>query len=128
MIYVFPEWQVFDPIASLLLALIMIIYTFPLISTCVHILMEATPKSVNPSMLYEDLMKIEGVKEVHDLHVWGLSSDKSAMSAHLKTTLPMTTLKSATELLNNKYGIRDTTFQIEVEDENTKFDCKSEIH
>ena len=121
----FPEWQIIDPIASLVLSLIMILYTFPSISSCIHILMEATPKSLNPKVLRNDLLKIEGVRDVHDLHVWGLSSDKSILSVHLKSTKPMTSLRLATELMNHKYGIKDTTIQVELEDEQIIFECKS---
>lgn len=87
--------------------------------------MEATPKSLNPKVLRNDLLKIEGVRDVHDLHVWGLSSDKSILSVHLKSTKPMTSLRLATELMNHKYGIKDTTIQVELEDEQIIFECKS---
>ena len=87
--------------------------------------MEATPKRMNPKVINEDLEKIDGVKEVHDLHIWGLNTNKLPMSVHMKYYTPMTSLKLATEMINKKYGIKNTTIQIEVKDDFTKFYYKS---
>jgi len=90
--------------------------------------MEGTPMGVDLQIMTQDLMKVPGVEEVHELHVWALSVGKSAMSAHIKSSTPMITLKKATRLLNTKYKILHTTIQIEHSEIGSKYQCKSELH
>lgn len=71
--------------------------------------MEATPVEIDLASLEHDLKAMEGVKELHDLHVWSLSVGKSAMSAHIKSDNPFVTLKKATRMCHIKYKILHTT-------------------
>ena len=52
------------------------------------ILMEATPKELDVTELFNDLIDIKSVEEIHDFHVWCLSVGKSAMSAHVRSGKP----------------------------------------
>ena len=74
--------------------------------------MESTPESINPEEIEAELLKISGVKEVHDLHVWSVSSRKTALSCHLVTSNPLA-LGEAHRLIEKNYGIRHMTIQIE---------------
>jgi len=123
-----PDLVIVDPICTILFSIIVVFTTVPIICDCMRILMEGTPANINVNRLTEDLLKVPGVEQVHDLHVWGLSVGKSSMSAHLISSTPMVTLKKATRLLNTKYKILHTTIQIEHAEKSGSYQCKSELH
>ena len=128
LIMFFPKWKIIDPICTFLFSVIVVCTTIPIVNGLIKILMEGTPSGINLKKLKEDLEKVPGAGEVHDLHVWALSVGKSAMSAHISSTTPMITLKKATRLLNSKYKIFHTTIQIEHADIGLQYECKNELH
>jgi cobalt-zinc-cadmium efflux system protein len=82
----------------------------------VRILVEAAPESVNVTEVDRDLRAISGVVDVHDLHVWTITSDMDAASAHLMTADgvdPHPVLDTARNMLRDDYGIGHVTFQVE---------------
>ncbi|OFZ84676.1 MAG: hypothetical protein A3K03_11435 [Bdellovibrionales bacterium RIFOXYD1_FULL_44_7] len=108
------NWRVIDPIVTVVLAVLMLVSSWELIKESIGILMESTPSDVDVSKVKEDLSKIEGVREVHDLHVWAVSSGRLAMSAHLISIDPeQEVLTRAYQMLQKKYGIVHTTIQVE---------------
>lgn len=58
------------------------------IKESISILMEGTPGEIEIADLEKELLAIEGVKEIHDLHVWSLSANKLSMSCHISTNSP----------------------------------------
>ena len=84
----------------------------------VRVLLQAAPDDVDLDALVEDLSAIEGVVDVHDLHVWTLTSEMEAASAHLMVadgTDHHGVLDQARDLLTHRYGIDHGTFQVEPE-------------
>ncbi len=75
-------WYYADPIISAGIGLFILPRTWALLKDAVGVLLEGTPSDVNLAHLRESLMKIEGVAEIHDLHVWTLTSGVNAMSVH----------------------------------------------
>ena len=71
--------------------------------------MEKAPKDVDVRAIYADIVAIKSVREVHDFHVWSLSINKVALTAHVRSDNPLRTLKSITNLLRNKYKIYHNT-------------------
>jgi len=82
-IKIWPQAQIVDPICTCLFAVIVCFTTIPVIRTCVGILMESSPSSIDIDEFNKDLKEIEGVENVHDLHVWSLTEGKPSMSAHI---------------------------------------------
>jgi cobalt-zinc-cadmium efflux system protein len=81
-----------------------------------HILVESAPDSVDVKEVDRRLREIPGVVDVHDLHIWTLTSDMDAASAHLMTeedTDPHPVLDAARDMLDADYGIEHVTFQVE---------------
>lgn len=76
-------WSRADPIASLLVAALMAWAGVHLVRAAGRVFLEAAPKGLDPQALGDELAAVEGVAEVHDLHVWVLGSADSAMSAHV---------------------------------------------
>lgn len=106
-------WRPIDPIITILAAILMLYSSWELVKEAVGILMESTPTGVNPDKIKTDLQAIPGVGEVHDLHIWTVSTGRLAMSVHLVAEDATQTLKLAHEVLSQHFGIIHTTIQIE---------------
>ena len=90
--------------------------------------MEATPGDLSVTDLFNDLIDIETVEEIHDFHVWCLSVGKLAMSAHIRSSNPDKALKKMNKILKTKYSIFHTTIQIEKSNSSTeKIFCDSDL-
>jgi len=75
------EWA--DPAASLVVAAIIVVEAYRLLRASVDVLLESSPADVDLAELTAVMGRVPGVAEVHDLHVWSLSSDVRALSAHV---------------------------------------------
>lgn len=124
------QWNIFDPIITLLFTGAILFNSGKIIKQTFLILMEATPQQINPSEIKLDLQQIPGVSEVHDLHIWALSSQKNSLSVHLVTKeQPEIILKQAHTILQDKYKIMHCTIQIEKPvdfDPKHCFDCQAD--
>lgn len=112
----FLGWSWVDPVIGAAIGLWILPRTWRLGRNAVRILLQAAPTHVEIDRLHADLTEIEGVSDVHDLHVWTLTSEMEAASAHLVTAEgidPHAVLDQARELLQLEYGIQHGTFQVE---------------
>lgn len=119
-----------DPICTFIFAILVIFTTIPVVKDCMRVLMEGVPVGIAINEFEENLWKIEGVKEIHDLHIWSLSVGKPALSAHIFSENASKTLKKATKLCR-KYGIYHSTLQIENWHEKNDKDfikCEHNLH
>jgi cobalt-zinc-cadmium efflux system protein len=78
-----PSLRWADPVASLVVALIIVIEAYRLLRASVDVLLESSPADVDLAELTATMGRVPGVAEIHDLHVWSLSSDVRALSAHV---------------------------------------------
>ncbi|MEK6590612.1 MAG: cation diffusion facilitator family transporter [Nitrospinota bacterium] len=111
---------IFDPIISSIIGLFILISSLQLIRESSHILMEATPENIDLEKLSEDIQKIDGVKEIHDLHVWSISSDVYALSSHVLITAKNINsmnkiVSNINDMIKSKYNITHTVLQSECE-------------
>ena len=114
----FTEWYIVDPILSFAIGLAILLGAGRVTYEALHILLEGTPKNIDLDDLVANIEEIDFVVDVHDLHVWSICSDYSALSAHVWVDVQsiravQTALKSITNLLNEKFGIVHTTIQLE---------------
>ena len=75
-------WYYADPLISAGIGLFILPRTWTLLKDAVAVLLEGTPSDVNIANVRDKLSKIEGVAEIHDLHVWSLTSGVNALSVH----------------------------------------------
>ncbi|KAA5542004.1 cation diffusion facilitator family transporter [Adhaeribacter rhizoryzae] len=111
-------WYYADPILSAGIGLFILPRTWILLKEAVDILLEGTPADVNLAVVRETLQKIPGVTQVHDLHVWTLTSGINAMSAHVvieEQTTPNQVLKAINDQVKEPFKIKHTTIQVENE-------------
>lgn len=109
-------WWWADPIVAALIGLWILPRTWRLGRRAVRVLLQAAPERIDVGQLAADLGSIDGVVDVHDLHVWTLTSEMDAASAHLVArsgTDHHAVLDRARDLLTAEYGIDHGTFQVE---------------
>lgn len=110
------SWYIADPIISVLVALLILRSAWGVIKQAFHILMEGTPQAVNLQEVREALLDIEGVTEVHDLHIWTITSGMDAVSGHLRIADGLShsqVLQQALQVVEERFGLRHATLQIE---------------
>ncbi|SER99192.1 cation diffusion facilitator family transporter [Psychrobacillus sp. OK032] len=110
------DWFIADPIISVLVALLILRSAWGLIKHSVHILMEGTPISIDQTEVKAELEKIEGVNNVHDLHIWTITSGLDSLSCHLvihDERNSQRILQQAIDKLQESFHIEHATIQIE---------------
>lgn len=115
-IYFRKDWAIVDPICTFLFSILVLFTTFAIMRDALMVLMEALPKGIDFEDVMNILLKIDGVKRVHNLRIWALSLDKIAMSAHVAIdpgTNPQSILMVATKDIHDRYNFFEMTLQIE---------------
>jgi len=107
-----------DALVSILIGGLILWNAWGILRETVDILLEATPRDVDMSAMVTDIMRIEGVLGVHDLHVWSISSSLRTMSAHLLTqdisiSRGSAIQKQVNEMVAHHYNIMHATLQLE---------------
>lgn len=131
-------WNIVDPLLSVGIAALIAFGALSILRETIDILLEAVPKGIALPELVQDMKQVDGVEDVHDLHVWSIASGVSALSAHiLIADLPPSgsspILQSLTGMLSKKYAIDHTTIQFECSQgagaccENVNLYCRIEI-
>ena len=112
-------WRWADPVASILIALLVIYSSWALLREAIGVLMEGVPAHLDVIEVRAALAGVPGVIGVHDLHVWTITSGREALSAHLvveDATARAGTLDSVRETLHARFGIHHVTVQLEVDE------------
>ncbi|NKE73599.1 cation transporter [Nitrospiraceae bacterium HYJII51-Mn-bac16s-1-B09] len=107
-------WYLADPIISVGIGLFILPRTWSLLKQAVNILMEAAPEHIDLGEVGKAMASVEGVYEVHDLHVWTLTSGKHALSAHVTISKLQdwpSIQKALESLLADRFQISHTTLQ-----------------
>ena len=116
LLIIYTNWLWIDPVISLVIVLVITIGTWGLLKDSFHLSMDAVPKGIDLKEVGDYLESIKGVTEVHDLHIWAMSTTEIALTAHL--IIPEGTqddffLKEICGELQKMFGIGHSTIQIE---------------
>ncbi|MDD1746913.1 MAG: cation diffusion facilitator family transporter [Methanomassiliicoccales archaeon] len=117
LVYLF-DLQQADPVISIAISVIILYGSYRIISQSVYILLEFAPGNVDLAEVRNELLKVEGVVDVHDLHAWTLASGIFALSAHIQVMdQPLSTcscvIQDCEKILREKFNISHTTLQLE---------------
>lgn len=110
------DWYIADPIISVIVALLILKSAWGVLKQSIHILMEGSPVIINKEEILTILENIEGVKNVHDLHIWTITSGLDTLSCHIlieDKEDEQEVLQQAINLIRDNYKIEHTTIQIE---------------
>lgn len=116
LLMIFFGWGIADPIASVIVAILIIISGFRVTKESFHILMEGTPAHIETEKVKTALLQIPYVAEVHDLHIWSLTSGMPMLSCHISIEdagIHDTILQKAQSILHDQFGIEHSTIQVE---------------
>ena len=108
-----------DAIASALIGLLILPRTYGLLREAIDVLLEATPKMVDMTKVREHILEAPGVRDVHDLHAWTITSGLNVLSAHVivdEGAKNADVLDALCRCLSTQFDIEHSTFQIETRD------------
>ena len=107
-----------DPLVSVLIGFLILYNAWGILRDAMDILLESTPRDVDITTMVDDLVKVDGVLGVHDLHVWSLTQNLRTMSAHILTeNIPISAgadiQRKVNEILYHRYNVGHATLQLE---------------
>lgn len=111
-------WQILDPLVSVLIGVLILWNAWGIVRESVGILLEGTPRDVNLDTMVDDLLAVDGVRGVHDLHVWSITQNLRSLSAHVLTDDVSISTGAAIQqqinlVLHDKYSIHHSALQLE---------------
>jgi cobalt-zinc-cadmium efflux system protein len=115
-VILYTGWTPVDPLLSLFIVLLILFSSLRLLREVVHTLLEGVPMHLDLAEVGHAMAGVEGVISVHDLHIWSLSAETTALSAHVvlrRIDEWEGALRRLRELLTNRYGIEHVTLQPE---------------
>lgn len=119
-----------DPVLSLLIAAMILWSSVGIIRETLNILLEGTPRNMSLASVRESMQSVDGVLDVHDLHVWSLGAQSHALASHVTIPeMPMSECSGILDALNcrlrDRFRITHTTIQFETTGCETTHGCSS---
>jgi len=119
-IILFTKWNWLDPFVSALIGALILWNAWGILRQTIRILLESTPENIDMRNMVDDLLTVDGVRGVHDLHVWSINENLRVLSAHVMTEdIPISSgiiiQRGVNEILFHKYNIQHATLQLECE-------------
>ncbi len=112
----FTGYGVLDPVVSLILSVVILVSTWSLLRRSLDLALDAVPEEIDPSQVRGYLGGLPGVREVHDLHIWAMSSTETALTAHLVIADGVSSPKFLRDVcgeLQSRFRIGHATLQVE---------------
>ncbi|CRK81441.1 cation diffusion facilitator family transporter [Neobacillus massiliamazoniensis] len=116
LLIMFFGWGIADPLASVIVSALILISAFRVTKESFHILMEGAPEQIDGEQVKKVLGRIPMVKEVHDLHIWTITSGYPILSCHLTIAdhgVHDEVLSCAQKILHDEFAIEHSTIQVE---------------
>lgn len=111
-------WMILDPLVSVLIGLLIVWNAWLIIRESVEILLEGTPRDIDVEAMVVNIQQIDGVRGVHDLHVWSITQNMRALSAHVLVddepiSVGAEIQRQINAVLQTQYNIAHATLQLE---------------
>ncbi|MGV9931141.1 cation diffusion facilitator family transporter [Streptomyces olivaceoviridis] len=106
-------WQAADPVASLVIGLMIVPRTLKLLRETLDVLLEAAPKGVDMSDVRTHILALDGVEDVHDLHAWTITSGMPVLSAHVVVSSEVLNAIGHEKILHELQGCLGDHFDVE---------------
>lgn len=113
---VWKGWRWADPLFSVVISLLIVWNSWRIVAESVNVLLEGVPSHINPAAVELAIKTINGVREVHDLHIWTITSDRHVLTAHVVVTnadQSCRVLREVRALLAERFHLSHSTIQIE---------------
>ena len=116
-LYLWQGWMWIDPVVSMVIALVVVAGTWSLFYRSLHLLFDGVPDGIDITAVRQKLLQTPGVSEVHDLHVWAMSTADNALTAHLVLEADNVDrdalLHAAMDMLHEQFELRHVSLQCE---------------
>jgi cobalt-zinc-cadmium efflux system protein len=117
LVMMFTDWYWLDPLISLVIVAVIVIGTWGLLRESLQLALNAVPAHIDASAVEDYLRKCSGVTDIHDLHIWGMSTTESALTVHL--VMPEgypgdACMDDIMQALKERYAIGHSTLQVEL--------------
>jgi len=117
-VIIYTGCTIIDPILSILIAVLILIWSFNLVKESLHILLEAVPKNVDIKKLKQEIMKFDDIIAITDLHIWTITSNMYSLTAHIKVkdgriSERKKLLEEINCMLDDQFDIMHTSIQFE---------------
>lgn len=112
-------WTWVDPVVSLVVSVVILVGTWGLLRDALDLALDAVPSTIDPDKVREYLANLPDVRDVHDLHIWALSTTETALTGHLvidPSSCAPSFLRDLGKALEEKFEIHHTTIQMEPPD------------
>jgi len=111
-------WQMIDPLISIIISLIILRGGWKIARNAWFVLMESVPEKFDTDKLIADMKGIKGIDDVHEFHLWSITTEHFSLSAHVVLSSQSEiesyeVINNVSKLLENKHNIKHTTLQIE---------------
>jgi cobalt-zinc-cadmium efflux system protein len=118
MLIMLTGWMILDPLVSVFIGLLIVWNAWLIIRESVEILLEGTPRDIDVAALVTDIKRVDGVRGVHDLHVWSITQSMRALSAHVlvddeSISAGAGIQRGINAVLQEQYNIAHATLQLE---------------
>ena len=113
-------WNWLDPLVSALIGVFILFNAWSVLKQTIHILLESTPENIDVTEMVTNLRGVDGVRDIHDLHVWSISENLRMLSAHVvidnvSIGEGVSIQQNIHEMLAHGYNIQHATLQLECE-------------
>ena len=109
-------WYWADPLFSVIISLLIVYNSWRIVADAVNVLLKGAPSHINPSAVEHAMREIGGVRAIHDLHIWTITSDRHVLTAHIVVTSAdesCRVLREVRALLTDRFKLAHSTIQIE---------------
>jgi cobalt-zinc-cadmium efflux system protein len=109
-------WSWVDPAMSIVLAISILAGTWSLMRESLDLMLDAVPEGIDPDAVRRFLAELPGVVQIHDVHIWAMSTTETALTAHLvmpHTAHEPTFLSEACKAIHDRFGIDHSTLQVD---------------
>ena len=119
-------WTFIDPVIGIVIAIVILVSTWKLLSESLRLSIDAVPESIDPDVVKAEMLKVEGVSDVHHLHIWPISTTQVALTAHV-VLCDLNDMQVAIPAIKGtlkRNGIDHSTIEVETEpDSCSDHDC-----
>lgn len=110
------DWRWADPLFSVVISLLIVYNSWRIVKDAVNVLLEGAPSHINPAAVEQAIREVAGVRAIHDLHIWTITSDRHVLTAHIVVSSAdesCRVLREVRTLLAERFKLAHSTIQIE---------------
>lgn len=109
-------WRWADPLFSVVISLLIVYNSWRIVADAVNVLLEGAPSHINMAAVEQAIREVAGVRAIHDLHIWTITSDRHVLTAHIVVSSAdesCRVLREVRTLLADRFNLAHSTIQIE---------------